>query len=235
MLLCPEQNHTSPTTTLVKTILLFPVTVKSAPSALASSGARSTRHLPAASAVAFPCKSASLTVTTSPGAALPQIGVFALRANTPWSANSAGSFTSPHNASIGNANKLNTRRFNMFKPPFLVFLRERQTQLKIIYHQIQLIQLQRCFLGLLGLLGLLLFLPLLPSPESFLSFHHKPCFIYQNTISLVLADHTNRSLFWFHYFMSVVKIEDFRIDASRGSRPKSSIRIIFGHTLHITS
>ena len=74
MLLCPEQNHTSPTTTFLKTSAFSPATRNSAPSAHACIGASSVFQRPCALAVAVAVCPANETVTFSPGAAFPQTG-----------------------------------------------------------------------------------------------------------------------------------------------------------------
>ena len=74
MLLWPEQNHTSPTTTFLNTSSLSPFTLNSAPSAHVLSGANSTRHRPSAPATAETVCPANATDTFSPGAALPHTG-----------------------------------------------------------------------------------------------------------------------------------------------------------------
>ena len=82
MLLCPEQNQTSPTTTSLRTISFSPLTTKAVPFALALSGARSTRHEPSAPAVAPTVCPANATVTPSPGDALPHTGTRCPLCNT---------------------------------------------------------------------------------------------------------------------------------------------------------
>ncbi len=92
MLLWPEQNQTSPTTTFVKTISApLPATRNSAPSEFASSGGRLTRHLPSSPTTVDSLRPANETVTRSPGSPLPHTGTGRSRCRTIESPNTCGS------------------------------------------------------------------------------------------------------------------------------------------------
>ena len=102
MLLCPEQNHTSPTTTFLNASAFSPVTRNSVPSAQAFSGASLSRHLPCASAVAVAVCPANDTVTFSPGAALPHTGTLCPCWSTMLSPNTRGIVTAAAHSAAAN-------------------------------------------------------------------------------------------------------------------------------------
>ena len=104
MLLCPEQNHTSPTTTFLNVSAFSPATRNSAPSAHALSGASAVFQRPCASAVAVAVCPANDTVTFSPGAALPHTGTRCPCWSTMLSPNTRGIVTAAaHSAAANNA------------------------------------------------------------------------------------------------------------------------------------
>ena len=103
MLLCPEQNHTSPTTTFLNTSAFSPATWNSAPSAHAFSGASAVFQRPCASAVAVAVCPAKDTVTFSPGAALPHTGTRCPCWSTMLSPNTRGIVTAAAHSMAANS------------------------------------------------------------------------------------------------------------------------------------
>ena len=101
MLDWPEQIQTSPTTMLARVMVLLPLMTRSAGFAFAESAARSTRHLPSASAVVESVWSAKVTETFSPAEALPQTGMGFSRWRTALSVNNGAGTTSARGAHRG--------------------------------------------------------------------------------------------------------------------------------------
>ena len=89
----PEPSQTSPTSTSEKVTVFWPLTVSVCGPA-AASGASFTDHLPSAPAFAVAVWPAIVTVTSSPGAAVPHTGTAVARWSTMWLPKMAGSFTS---------------------------------------------------------------------------------------------------------------------------------------------
>src|SRR6185436_11941999 len=90
---CPLATHTSPTATFFTVSVFLPATIKSLP----EPGARPwslVLHLPFSSAVALADLSPRVTVTFSPGSAVPHTFAFESWSRTMLSLMSAGSFTS---------------------------------------------------------------------------------------------------------------------------------------------
>src|SRR5258706_1430334 len=87
----PEQTQTSPTKTFFNVIVFFPATtISNGPPAF--NGLSVTDHLPPASAVGLTGCFLNVTVTFSPGAAVPQIGTFVSRCKTMFSLMTHGKF-----------------------------------------------------------------------------------------------------------------------------------------------
>ncbi len=103
MLLCPEQNHTSPTTTFLNVSAFSPATRNSPPSAHALSGASAVFQRPCASAVAVAVCPANDTVTFSPGAALPHTGTRCPCWSTMLSPNTCGIVTAAAHSAAANS------------------------------------------------------------------------------------------------------------------------------------
>ena len=89
----PEQTQTSPTSTSSKVTVFFPLTVIVC-GPPAGSGSSVTDHLPSSPAFAVFDWSAMLTVTSSPGSALPQTLSFCFCCKTMWLPKMFGSETS---------------------------------------------------------------------------------------------------------------------------------------------
>ena len=79
---CPEQIQTSPTSTSLNVTVFFPFTVTVTGVALPGNGVSSTRHFPLSSAWACVFSEPTVTVTASPGSAVPQTGSFAPSCST---------------------------------------------------------------------------------------------------------------------------------------------------------
>ena len=90
---CPEPTHTSPTSTSCTWIVLLPAMVMSyGPPGF--SFVNRTIQRPSAPATALRCCFRKVTVTFSPGAAVPHTGTDIPLCNTAWSLNSGEGFTS---------------------------------------------------------------------------------------------------------------------------------------------
>ena len=117
MLLCPEQNHTSPTRTSFAAAFVpdtMPSATRTRPVASTSIGARSTRHFPLASARASTFCPANDTRTRSPGDAVPHTGTRIPRCSTAPSENGPASLTSAAAAEVATAAHARTKNFITF-------------------------------------------------------------------------------------------------------------------------
>src|SRR4028118_1671173 len=97
----PEASHTSPTRILVRVTVFLPLITRSAGTRLAGSAGRSTRHLPAASAVVAAVLPEKETETFSPASAVPQTGIGLSRWRTALSLNTKAGTTSARTGAPG--------------------------------------------------------------------------------------------------------------------------------------